>query len=106
MNACRNYGKSVSMLSKHLERLSSGYQINRAGDDAAGLAISEKMRFQITELTQGIKNAKDGISLCQTAEGAPEEVHQMLRRMKELSTLAANGTYSGMEREEIQKEIE
>ena len=97
---------SVSMLNKHLERLSSGYRVNRAGDDAAGLAISEKMRFQITGLNQGIKNAKDGISLCQTAEGALEEVHQMLRRIKELSTLSANGTYSELERHEIQKEID
>lgn len=106
MNAYRNYSGNASVLNKHLEKLSSGYQINRSADDAAGLAISEKMRFQITGLNQGVKNAKDGISLCQTAEGALQEVHELLRRMKELSIQAANGTYDGLDRGEIQKEID
>ena len=81
MNAYRNYTNNTSALSKNLEKLSSGYKINRAGDDAAGLAISEKMRAQITGLDKAQKNAKDGISLVQTAEGALTEVHDMLNRM-------------------------
>ena len=81
MNAYRNYTNNTSALSKNLEKLSSGYKINRAGDDAAGLAISEKMRAQITGLDVAQKNAKDGISLVQTAEGALTEVHDMLNRM-------------------------
>ena len=93
MNAYRNYNNNTSALSKNLEKLSSGYKINRAGDDAAGLAISEKMRAQITGLETAQKNAKDGISLVQTAEGALTEVHDMLNRMVELATQAANGTY-------------
>ncbi|MGO5114588.1 flagellin N-terminal helical domain-containing protein [Candidatus Avoscillospira sp. LCP25S3_F1] len=93
MNAYRNYNTNTSALSKNLEKLSSGYKINRAGDDAAGLAISEKMRAQVTGLTMAKKNAKDGISMVQTAEGALTEVHDMLNRMVELSTQAANGTY-------------
>ena len=93
MNAYRNYNTNTSALSKNLEKLSSGYKINRAGDDAAGLAISEKMRAQVTGLTMAKKNAKDGISMVQTAEGALTEVHDMLNRMVELATQAANGTY-------------
>ena len=93
MNAYRNYTNNVSAMKKNLERLSSGYKINRAGDDAAGLAISEKMRAQITGLETAQKNAKDGISLVQTAEGALTEVHDMLNRMVELATQSANGTY-------------
>ena len=85
MNAYRNYTNNTSALSKNLEKLSSGYKINRAGDDAAGLAISEKMRAQITGLETAQKNAKDGISLVQTAEGALTEVHDMLNRMYELA---------------------
>ncbi len=81
MNAYRNYSNNTSALSKNLEKLSSGYKINRAGDDAAGLAISEKMRAQITGLDKAQDNAKDGISLVQTAEGALTEVHDMLNRM-------------------------
>ena len=93
MNAYRNYTTNTSALSKNLEKLSSGYKINRAGDDAAGLAISEKMRAQITGLNKAQDNAQDGISLVQTAEGALTEVHDMLNRMVELATQSANGTY-------------
>ena len=93
MNAYRNYSNNTSALSKNLEKLSSGYKINRAGDDAAGLAISEKMRAQITGLDKAQDNAKDGISLVQTAEGALTEVHDMLNRMYELAEQSANGTF-------------
>ena len=107
MNAYRNYTNNTSALSKNLEKLSSGYKINRAGDDAAGLAISEKMRAQITGLDVAQKNAKDGISLVQTAEGALTEVHDMLNRMVELANQSANGTYENeTDRLQLQKEIE
>ena len=105
MNAYRNYSNNTSALSKNLEKLSSGYKINRAGDDAAGLAISEKMRAQITGLSVAQKNAKDGISLVQTAEGALTEVHDMLNRMVELADQSANGTYDGTDRTQLQKEV-
>ena len=105
MNAYRNYSNNTSALSKNLEKLSSGYKINRAGDDAAGLAISEKMRAQITGLDVAQKNAKDGISLVQTAEGALTEVHDMLNRMVELADQSANGTYDGTDRTQLQKEV-
>jgi len=106
MNAYRNYTNNVSAMQKNLEKLSSGYKINRAGDDAAGLAISEKMRAQITGLETAQKNAKDGISLVQTAEGALTEVHDMLNRMVELATQSANGTYdNSVDRNQMQKEI-
>lgn len=105
MNAYRNYSNNTSALSKNLEKLSSGYKINRAGDDAAGLAISEKMRAQITGLETAQKNAKDGISLVQTAEGALTEVHDMLNRMVELANQSANGTYDVTDRQQLQKEI-
>ncbi len=105
MNAYRNYSNNTSALSKNLEKLSSGYKINRAGDDAAGLAISEKMRAQITGLDVAQKNAKDGISLVQTAEGALTEVHDMLNRMVELANQSANGTYDETDRIQLQKEI-
>lgn len=106
MNAYRNYTNNTSALSKNLEKLSSGYKINRAGDDAAGLAISEKMRAQITGLETAQKNAKDGISLVQTAEGALTEVHDMLNRMVELANQSANGTYDGTDRQQLQKEVQ
>ena len=107
MNAYRNYTNNTSALSKNLEKLSSGYKINRAGDDAAGLAISEKMRAQITGLETAQKNAKDGISLVQTAEGALTEVHDMLNRMVELADQSANGTYDNdVDRANLQKEME
>lgn len=106
MNSYRNLTNNNSALSKNLEKLSSGYRINRAGDDAAGLAISEKMRAQITGLEAAQKNANDAISLVQTAEGALTEVHSMLNRMVELSIQSANGTYdNAVDRANIQKEI-
>ena len=105
LNAHRNLTNNNSSVGKSLEKLSSGYKINRAGDDAAGLAISEKMRAQITGLATAQKNANDGISLVQTAEGALTEVHSMLNRMVELATQSANGTYSTANRQEMQKEI-
>ena len=107
MNAYRNYTNNTSALSKNLEKLSSGYKINRAGDDAAGLAISEKMRAQITGLDKAQDNAKDGISLVQTAEGALTEVHDMLNRMVELADQSANGTYDNeTDRANLQKEVQ
>lgn len=106
MNANRLYGINNSGLSKSLEKLSSGYAINRAGDNAAGLAVSEKMRSQIAGLTQGVKNAEDGISMIQTFEGALTETDSILQRMKTLATQAANGTYQNeVDREAIQLEF-
>ena len=106
MNAYRNYNNNTSALSKNLEKLSSGYKINRAGDDAAGLAISEKMRAQITGLQAASKNVKDGVSLVKTAEGALQEVHDMLNRMDSLATQSANGTYDNeVDRANLQKEV-
>ena len=106
MNAYRNYNDNTSALSKNLEKLSSGYKINRAGDDAAGLAISEKMRAQITGLKAASKNVKDGVSLVKTAEGALQEVHDMLNRMDSLATQSANGTYDNeVDRANLQKEV-
>ena len=106
MNAYRNYNTNTSALSKNLEKLSSGYKINRAGDDAAGLAISEKMRAQITGLNAAQKNVKDGISLVKTAEGAMQEIQDMLNRMDYLATQSANGTYQDeVDREALQKEV-
>ncbi len=107
MGAYRNYTNNLSAMKKNLEKLSSGYKINRAGDDAAGLAISEKMRAQITGLETAQKNAKDGISLVQTAEGALTEVHDMLNRMVTLATQSANGTYDNdTDRFQLQKELD
>ncbi len=106
MNAYRNYNNNSSALSKNLEKLSSGYKINRAGDDAAGLAISEKMRAQITGLNAAQKNVKDGISLVKTAEGAMQEIQDMLNRMDYLATQSANGTYDNeVDRANLQKEV-
>ena len=106
MNAYRNYNNNTSALSKNLEKLSSGYKINRAGDDAAGLAISEKMRAQITGLKAATKNVKDGVSLVKTAEGALQEVHDMLNRMDSLATQSANGTSDNeVDRLNLQKEV-
>ena len=106
MNAYRNYNTNTSALSKNLEKLSSGYKINRAGDDAAGLAISEKMRAQITGLNAAQKNVKDGISLVKTAEGAMQEIQDMLNRMDYLATQSANGTYDNeVDRANLQKEV-
>ncbi len=105
MNANRMLGITNSGLSKSSEKLSSGYRINRAADDAAGLSISEKMRKQIRGLTQASTNAEDGISAVQTAEGALTEVHDMLQRMNELAVKAANGTNSLSDRQTIQDEV-
>lgn len=107
--ALNTYNKLVfnqSGLSKSLEKLSSGLRINRAADDAAGLAISEKMRAQIKGLDQAVRNAQDGISMIQTAEGALAESHSILQRMRELSVQAANDTYTSEDRIQIQKEID
>ena len=105
MNSNRMLGVTTSQQAKATEKLSSGYKINRAADDAAGLAISEKMRKQIRGLTQASANAQDGISVVQTAEGALAEVHDMLQRMNELAVKAANGTQSESDRESINAEI-
>lgn len=106
INSYRNLSTNQNALSKNLEKLSSGYKINRAGDDAAGLAISEKMRSQINGLNQAVNNANDAIGLIQTAEGAMTETHSMLQRMKTLSTQAANGTYTETARKNIKAEID
>ena len=105
MNTNRQLGIATSALSKSTEKLSSGYKINRASDDAAGLAISEKMRSQIRGLNQASSNAQDGISLIQTAEGALQESHSILQRMRELTIQAANGTETDEDRGNIQDEI-
>jgi flagellin len=107
MNANRLYGINNSGLSKSLEKLSSGYAINRAGDNAAGLAVSEKMRAQISGLTQASKNAEDGISMVQTFEGALQETDSILQRMRTLAVQSANGTYQDdVDREAIQLEYD
>ena len=106
INSYRNLSTNQSALSKNLEKLSSGYKINRAGDDAAGLAISETMRSQINGLNQAVNNANDAIGLIQTAEGAMTETHSMLQRMKTLTTQAANGTYTTTARSNIKAEID
>ena len=98
LNVYRNLSGNNGTTAKNLEKLSSGYKINRAGDDAAGLAVSEKMRALITGLEQAGQNAEDGVSLVQTVEGATTEVHSMLNRMMEISVQSANGTYSDEER--------
>ena len=105
LNAHRNMNVNNTAAGKSMEKLSSGLRINRAGDDAAGLAISEKMRGQIRGLTQASRNASDGISLIQTAEGALNETTNILQRMRELAVQASNDTNTTSDREEIQKEI-
>ncbi|MDD3142023.1 MAG: flagellin [Lachnospiraceae bacterium] len=106
LNSNRKLGDNNNAVAKNLEKLSSGFRINRAGDDAAGLAISEKMRAQITGLETAQSNANDGISLVQTAEGALTEVHSMLNRMVELADQSANGTYdNAVDRSNLQKEL-
>lgn len=105
MNSNRMLGLTTSAQAKSTEKLSSGYKINRAADDAAGLAISEKMRKQIRGLTQASANAQDGISLVQTAEGAMGEVHDMLQRMNELAVKAANGTSTSTDKNNLHDEI-
>jgi len=107
MNAYRNYNNNTGAIGKNLEKLSSGYKVNRAGDDAAGLAVSQKMRLQIAGLEQAQKNAKSGISYIQTAEGALQEVHDMLERMYTLAEQSANGTFDDSnDRTQLQKEVD
>ena len=105
MNSNRMLGLTQTTQSRSTEKLSSGYKINRAADDAAGLAISEKMRRQVRGLTQASANAQDGISMVQTAEGALNEVHDMLQRMNELAVKAANGTMTTEDQDYINKEV-
>ena len=105
MNSNRMLGLTTTSQAKATEKLSSGYKINRAADDAAGLAISEKMRKQIRGLTQASLNAQDGISAVQTADGALNEVHDMIHRLAELTVKAANGTMSETDREAVQSEV-
>jgi flagellin len=105
MNSNRMLGVTTALQAKSTEKLSSGYKINRAADDAAGLSISEKMRKQMRGLTQATANAEDGISAVQTAEGALTEVHDMLQRMNELAVKAANGTMSSSDKADVQNEI-
>ena len=106
MNSNRQLGITTSTQAKSTEKLSSGYKVNRAADDAAGLSISEKMRRQIRGLTQASLNAQDGISCVQTAEGALADVHDMLQRMNELTVKAATDTLQSMDRSYIQSEID
>ena len=106
MNANRNLGVTTGMQAKSSEKLSSGYKINRAADDAAGLSISEKMRSQIRGLNKASDNAQDGVSLIQVAEGALSETHSILQRMNELATQAANDTNTTADRTAIQKEVD
>jgi Flagellin and related hook-associated proteins len=105
MNASRNLNITTGRKAKDAEKLSSGYRINRAADDAAGLSISEKMRKQIRGLSQGVDNSGDGISLCQVGDAALAEVHDMLHRITQLSIQSANGTMSDLERQDIQGEV-
>ena len=106
MNSNRMLGVNSSTLAKSTEKLSSGYRINRAADDAAGLAISEKMRRQVRGLTQASTNAQDGISMVQTAEGALNEVHEMLQRMSELAVQASTGSLQDEDRGYIDQEVQ
>ena len=106
VNSNRMLGQNVKAVAKNTEKLSSGYKVNRAADDAAGLSISEKMRKQIRGLDQASTNAQDGVSAVQTAEGALTEVHSMLQRMNELANQASNGTNSTADRDAIQAEID
>ena len=105
MNANRQLGITTGAQAKSSEKLSSGYKINRAGDDAAGLTISEKMRSQVRGLNKASDNAQDGISLIQTAEGALNEAHSILQRMNELATQAANDTNTSVDRGAIKAEL-
>jgi flagellin len=106
MNSYRSLKNTNDSIDKSLEKLSSGLRINRAGDDAAGLAISEKMRGQIKGLNQATRNAQDSISLIQTAEGALNETHSILQRMRELAVQSSNDTNTSTDRSELQKEMD
>jgi flagellin len=105
LNTYRQLSNATNSQSKSMEKLSSGLRINRAGDDAAGLAISEKMRGQIRGLEQASRNSQDGISLIQTAEGALNETHAILQRMRELAVQAANDTYTTADRQKVRDEV-
>src|SRR5690349_5016947 len=104
-NAHRNLANTEGSLATSMERLSSGYRINRAADDAAGLAISEKLRGQINGLDQAQRNSQDAVSLVQTAEGSLNEVHSMLQRIRELAVQYSNGTNSTSDQQAIQSEV-
>src|SRR5919202_4309869 len=104
-NAQRNLAATAANYAKSVEKLSSGLRINRAGDDAAGLSISEKLRAQVKGLAQAQRNAQDGISMIQTGEGALNEVHSMLQRMRELMVQASNDTLSSSDRSAISAEV-
>ena len=106
MNSNRQLGVTTSAQAKSAEKLSSGYRINRAGDDAAGLKISEKMRSQVRGLNRASTNAQDGVSLIQTAEGALNEAHSILQRMNELAVQGANDTNENIDREAINEELD
>src|SRR3990170_6569127 len=105
LNAQRNLSVTNDKMGKTLEKLSSGLRINRAADDAAGLAISEKMRAQVRGMQQGLRNAQDGVSMVQTAEGALNETHSILQRMRELTVQAGNTTLSTSDRQAIGDEL-
>jgi len=105
LNAQRNLGATQSNLAKSMQRLSSGLRINSAKDDAAGLAISDRMTSQIRGLNQAVRNANDGISLAQTAEGAMQESTNILQRMRELAVQSANDSNTGSDRASLQKEV-
>jgi len=106
INAHRNLGFNTTSMGKSMEKLASGFRINRAADDAAGLAISEKMRYQINGYNQAMRNAQDGISLLQTGEGALTEVHSMLQRLNVLANQSSTGTYDNTDRANLQKEVD
>lgn len=106
LQAWRNLYATDNALTKSLEKLSTGLRINRASDDAAGLTVSEKMRAQINGLNQAVRNAQDGISLLQTAEGGLNEIHSILQRMRELAVQAANDTLTNQDRENIKLEVD
>src|ERR1035437_5151516 len=105
LNAQRNLSATASAFAKTVEKLSSGLRINRAADDSAGLAISEKLKAQVTGLNQAQRSAQDGVSMVQTAEGALNEVHSMLQRIRELSVEAANSTLSSSDSQSVATEI-
>lgn len=105
LNAWRSLTVNTGAMTKSLEKLSSGYRVNRAADDAAGLAVSEKMRAQIRGLNMAIRNAQDGVSLIQTAEGGAQKIQDMLQRMRELAVQASNGTLTTEDRDQIDKEF-
>jgi len=105
INSHRQYGINAGNIGRNVERLSSGFRVNRAADDAAGLAISEKMRTQIRGLNQASRNSQDGISLVQTAEGAMQTAHGIMQRMRELAVQSANGTNEGFDRDALQLEF-